>query len=354
MTPVDALAAPIRTLLDSVGTGSTSVTDPSVSVREATSELDRTDARLRHALDAAIRDWESTAGDDAGATLRRHRSQTRRAVEDGATLTSVIEEAAQSVRRAAIELRGILDSFVGAADAMGPALYTPTGVATILPVAATHLQRALTVVERTRTELDSQSRRLRSIGRTTAPGTPHRVAAAIGDAVGGPAKRPIAAGGARTRSASVDPSGPDEPDAAARPGGPPTPGAVPITLPDGSVAYAPNQRAATAVRAALGQRGVPYVWGGTTPGRGLDCSALTQYAYRQAGVELPRLAQDQDTAGYRVDRAELLPGDLAVWSGHVAMYIGNSQMVEAGNPVQVSPLRTNNLDQAFEGFYRPR
>ncbi len=47
MTPIDALAAPIRALLDSVGTGSTSATDPSVSVREATAELERTDARLR-------------------------------------------------------------------------------------------------------------------------------------------------------------------------------------------------------------------------------------------------------------------------------------------------------------------
>lgn len=338
MTPVDALAAPIRSLLDSVGTGATSATDPSVSVREATAELERTDARLRHALDAAIRDWESTAGDDAQTTLGRHRSQTRHAAEDGTTLTSVIEQAAQSVRRAAVELRGILDSFVAAADAMGPALYTPTGVAMILPVAADHLRRAVAVVERTRADLDGQSRRLQTIGRTITPGDLHRVAA-VGDAVRSPAERPKATGGARTRSASA---------------GPPTPGAVPITLPDGSVAYAPNQRAATAVRAALAQRGVPYVWGGTTPGRGLDCSALTQYAYRQAGVELPRLAQDQDTAGYRVDRAELLPGDLAVWSGHVAMYVGNNQMVEAGSPVQVSPVRTNNLDQAFEGFYRPR
>ena len=57
---------------------------------------------------------------------------------------------------------------------------------------------------------------------------------------------------------------------------------------------------------------------------------------------------------HRVLGEEQLPGDLAVWSGHVAMYVGNDQMVEAGNPVQVSPVRTNNLDQAFEGFYRPR
>ncbi|GGF31741.1 C40 family peptidase [Williamsia phyllosphaerae] len=324
MTPIDALAAPIRSLLDSVGTGATSATDPSVSVRETTAELERTDARLRHALDAAIRDWESTAGDDAQTTLGRHRSQTRHAAKDGTSLTSVIEQAAQSVRRAAVELRGILDSFVAAADAMGPALYTPTGVAMILPVAADHLRRAVAVVERTRADLDGQSRRLQTIGRTITPGDPHRVAVV---------------GAVRTHAASA---------------GPPTPGAIPITLPDGSVAYAPNRRAATAVRAALAQQGVPYVWGGTTPGRGLDCSALTQYAYRRAGVELPRLAQDQDTAGYRVDRGELLPGDLAVWSGHVAMYVGNDQMVEAGNPVQVSPVRTNNLNQAFEGFYRPR
>ncbi|MFZ2511203.1 MAG: C40 family peptidase, partial [Gordonia sp. (in: high G+C Gram-positive bacteria)] len=131
------------------------------------------------------------------------------------------------------------------------------------------------------------------------------------------------------------------------------PGSVPITLPDGSVAYAPNPRAAAAVRAALSQRGVPYEWGGTTPA-GFDCSGFTQWAYRQAGLELPRLAQDQDTAGFQVTQSQLQPGDLAVWSGHVAMYIGHGQLVEAGDPVQVSGLRTTNLNQTFEGFYRPR
>ena len=55
---------------------------------------------------------------------------------------------------------------------------------------------------------------------------------------------------------------------------------------------------------------MPYVWGGTTP-NGFDCSGLTQWAYRQAGLELPRLAQDQDTAGFRVSQADLQPGDLA-------------------------------------------
>ena len=127
---------------------------------------------------------------------------------------------------------------------------------------------------------------------------------------------------------------------------------VKITLPDGSTATAPNEKAATAVRAALSQQGVPYVWGGTSPGQGLDCSGLTQYAYHEAGMDLPRLAQEQDV-GTPVDQNDLMPGDLAVWDGHVAMVIGNGQLVEAGDPVQVGPVRTTNSGMGFHGFYRP-
>ena len=50
---------------------------------------------------------------------------------------------------------------------------------------------------------------------------------------------------------------------------------------------------------------------------------------------------------------ELLPGDLAVWDGHVAMVIGDGKMVEAGDPVQVNPVRTTNIGMPFKGFYRP-
>ena len=124
-------------------------------------------------------------------------------------------------------------------------------------------------------------------------------------------------------------------------------------LPDGSTALAPNERAATAVRAALSQQGVPYAWGGTSPGQGLDCSGLTQYAYREAGVELPRLAQQQHLGHTQVASGDLMPGDLAVWDGHVAMVVGNGLMVEAGDPVSVSAVRTNNIGMQFYGFYRP-
>jgi cell wall-associated NlpC family hydrolase len=125
-----------------------------------------------------------------------------------------------------------------------------------------------------------------------------------------------------------------------------------VTLPDGSTVTAPNVVAADAVRHALTQLGVPYVWGGTSPGVGLDCSGLTQWAYHEAGLNLPRLAQEQDI-GAAVNQNSLRPGDLAVWDGHVAMIVGNGQMIEAGDPVNLSPIRTTNAGQGFQGFWRP-
>lgn len=135
---------------------------------------------------------------------------------------------------------------------------------------------------------------------------------------------------------------------------PPQPGAgVDVNLPGGGTVQAPSEQAAQAVRAALTQLGVAYVWGGTSPGEGLDCSGLTQYAYAQAGVEIPRHSADQAVGAEVPSADQLLPGDLIVWDGHVAMYIGEGQMVEAGDPVQISPLRTENLGMPFLGFYRP-
>lgn len=135
---------------------------------------------------------------------------------------------------------------------------------------------------------------------------------------------------------------------------PPQPGTgVAVNLPDGSTVMAPNETAAKAVRAALGQLGVPYVWGGTAPGVGLDCSGLTQFAYGEAGLEIPRTSREQDIGAEVPSADQLLPGDLICWEGHVAMYIGNDQMVEAGDPVQVSELRTSNAGMPFVGFYRP-
>ena len=131
------------------------------------------------------------------------------------------------------------------------------------------------------------------------------------------------------------------------------PPSAPISLPPQVVpATGTGQTAGVAaVAAAKSQLGTPYVWGGSQPG-GFDCSGLTSWAYRQAGVELPRTAASQ-TVGRQVAFEELQPGDLVLWEGHAAMYAGDGMMIEAGDPVQLNPVRTSNLGMAFLGFWRP-
>ena len=94
------------------------------------------------------------------------------------------------------------------------------------------------------------------------------------------------------------------------------------------------------VDAAYSQIGVPYVWGGTTPYVGLDCSGLVQYCYRPAGKSIPRTSGSILAGGTIVSDPQ--PGDICWTPGHVAIYIGNGQMIEAqqtGVPVKVSKVR---------------
>ena len=89
--------------------------------------------------------------------------------------------------------------------------------------------------------------------------------------------------------------------------------------------------------------GVPYVWGGTDPARGLDCSGLVQLVYQKMGIELPRVSYQQAKAGTSVPSLEAArPGDILAFGSpvhHVAIYIGDHKMIEAPRPgkdVQVS------------------
>ena len=107
--------------------------------------------------------------------------------------------------------------------------------------------------------------------------------------------------------------------------------------------------AGTAIAFALAEVGSPYLWGGNGPDR-WDCSGLLVGAFRAAGITLPRVSRDQYNAGGHLPVREMQPGDLLFYATdpsdprtihHVAMYIGDDQMVEApytGEFVRVRPV----------------
>jgi cell wall-associated NlpC family hydrolase len=104
-----------------------------------------------------------------------------------------------------------------------------------------------------------------------------------------------------------------------------------------------SDAAQIAIDAAMAQRGKPYVWAAGGPGS-FDCSGLTQYAFKAAGISLPHSSRLQSQMGQAVSRAELQPGDLVFFYSpvsHVGIYIGGGQMVHAptsGDVVKVAPI----------------
>ncbi len=101
--------------------------------------------------------------------------------------------------------------------------------------------------------------------------------------------------------------------------------------------------AQTAVDTAMAQRGKPYVWAADGPGS-FDCSGLTQFAFKAAGINLPHSSRMQSQMGQAVSRGNLQPGDLVFFYSpvsHVGIYIGGGQMVHAptsGDVVKVAPV----------------
>ena len=93
------------------------------------------------------------------------------------------------------------------------------------------------------------------------------------------------------------------------------------------------------VELAKSQLGVPYVWGGTDWGKGMDCSGFVQQVYKQIGVNLPRTSQEQSSQLKVIPLSQAKPGDLVFWGGqgtayHIAIYVGNNQIIEEPNPSQ--------------------
>ena len=127
----------------------------------------------------------------------------------------------------------------------------------------------------------------------------------------------------------------------------------------------PHPTGADLVQHAAEFVSVPYLWGGRA-GFGLDCSGLTSTVYQLHGITLPRDAGPQaaDSRGRAIPKSALQPGDLLFYSHrskdpdnpdaiyHVAMYVGNGQMIEAFDksaPVRITPVR---LDADYWGARR--
>ena len=114
-----------------------------------------------------------------------------------------------------------------------------------------------------------------------------------------------------------------------------------------------------ALHAAESQIGVPYVWGGETPGQGFDCSGLVQWAWAQAGITIPRTTEEQWAALPHVSMHDLQPGDLIFYYNldgdnavdHVVMYAGSGPWgtstilaaAHTGTNISLAPIFTFGL-----------
>jgi cell wall-associated NlpC family hydrolase len=122
----------------------------------------------------------------------------------------------------------------------------------------------------------------------------------------------------------------------------------------GGTGPAPSGSAGAAVAAAKRALGVPYVSAGEDMS-GFDCSGLTQWAWAQAGRALPRTTYDQWNAGTHVAMSAIQPGDLIFYNGrgHVALYVGNGQMIHAPHTGLTVKYDAVNYWGPIDGAVRP-
>lgn len=116
-----------------------------------------------------------------------------------------------------------------------------------------------------------------------------------------------------------------------------------------SAVNAEVKRIETVLRTARSFLGTPYVYGGSSPSTGFDCSGLTQYAFRSAGLSIPRVSSQQARAGVAVPYSQLRAGDLVAFNSpvsHVGIYLGNGTFIHAprtGDVVKITRLSAMKL-----------
>jgi cell wall-associated NlpC family hydrolase len=114
-----------------------------------------------------------------------------------------------------------------------------------------------------------------------------------------------------------------------------------------------------AVAIAKRYLGIPYVWGGSTPTGGFDCSGLVMYVYKQLGITLDHYAAWQFLEGKRIAPADLEPGDLVFFEpkadgpGHVGMYVGDGKMINAPHTGDVVRIVSIQGRSGYVGAVRP-
>lgn len=110
------------------------------------------------------------------------------------------------------------------------------------------------------------------------------------------------------------------------------------------------------VETAAAYLGIPYVWGGSLPSTGMDCSGFTRWVYAQHGVRLPHYSRYQSEMGIPVDRADIQPGDLVAFGfpvHHVGIYIGDDLFIHAprtGDVIKISRLSSRSNLAAIRRF----
>lgn len=283
------------------------------------------------------------------ATLEAISAGRTRAFESAETAAAAAESltaAAQEANKAAEEAARTAEDRKSEADQANAALMKSLADAkaqrTVLVSQLASLKNTTEALESARVEAMERQRQQEQLAAVTAAS--QQKAPESPEMPGPPPAAPEAPGPAPAPAPPNTPPAPPAPapapPAAPAPAPPPAPAPGPAPVPGAS-----NQ---AAISAALGKVGAPYFYeyGGTGP-YGFDCSGFVQNSFAAAGKYLPRTAAQQFAqAPVRVPLAQAQPGDLLVWGSpsdfsHVAIYLGNGQVVQALNPqagIQVTPL----------------